>query len=334
MTLKEFREDGIIFADWLPWGGLVRPYLMLNKDRSLMATFMYDELVIVPHEVMLKAVENSSRFFRKLSSGWGVYVEVTQSGEKDLNRMNRYYLTFVYLPDKKNTKDEKEVFDKGLQIIRESFGVLCNARLLEGQEFLDYLRSTICFDRSTSIMPEIPMYLDAFLTQGIEISNVGDRFKVNECSFKVITPMGFVSERVHEVLGAVNEIGIDYRFVVRFLFMGEKEAKKENERYQRTWCQGRRSVLKLLEYPNFDGIFGYYMAAFVLSAKPGEEKELDNNVTIVERTLNDRGIVTVDQEHNFKDVWYGTIPGMVRSNVFAPILPVHDVSSLLVLPKG
>lgn len=341
MSFKEFREDGVIFADWLPWGALVKSHLMMNKDSSLMATFLYNQILVVEDDVMLGAFEKFSEFFKGLGSGWGINVEVQKKEERTENREQRiqYYLTFVYLPDRKYKGDGKAVFEKGLLRVRESFGVLCDLRLLEGQEYLDYLRSTICFNGSKVEMPEIPMYLDALLTQEIEISIEDEEAVVNESAFQVVTPMGFVSENIHEVLSCVNRLGFDYRFVVRFLFMGDADAKKENERYRKTWFQGRRSAMKLLDYPDFEGVFGYYMAAFVVSDSEelgvrSEGVGARRKAERVEGVLNGLGIVTIVEDYNLQDVWFGTIPGMVRSNVFAPILPVHDVNSLLILPLG
>ena len=101
--------------------------------------------------------------------------------------------------------------------------------------------------------------------------------------------------------------------------------------------------MKLIENGEFDGISGYYTASFVVSSFTSNTSNLSSDAVVktkdaeekakeIETVLNELGIVALIENYNLKDVWMGTIPGMVRSNVLAPILGVGDVSSLLVLP--
>jgi type IV secretory pathway VirB4 component len=58
---------------------------------------------------------------------------------------------------------------------------------------------------------------------------------------------------------------------------------------------------------------------------------LVENAATVEAAILDMGIPVVVEDFKLKDVWYGTIPGMVMPNMRSPMVEVQDMSELILL---
>jgi type IV secretion/conjugal transfer VirB4 family ATPase len=76
-SLKEYREPTSRLPDLLPWGGLIAPGLIMQKDGLLQKTFGFrgpDLLSSSPHELVhLNAQLNNA--LMRLGSGWSLFVE-------------------------------------------------------------------------------------------------------------------------------------------------------------------------------------------------------------------------------------------------------------------
>lgn len=395
-NFKEFKNKETLLNDWLPWGALVAPGIILNKDNSMMSTFVYESLVDSENEKVQKAIDGICKLLLSLDGGWVLYSEVVNSRDAEMgvyrNNENKgddetdpegvhqialdkekdnitklrniYYMTLFWLPIKRKQKKDKneKVIDVNperrvefdiskkeealrlemdrklakfrliLKQVKEYLGELCDLQEAEGVAYLNYLRSTISFDRSKITMPPIPLYLDVLISMDIEMSGKPTLPVIGGYAVKVVSPLGYLGPRANELIKNLNSIGIEYRFVTRFMFFSEEDRKKEEERYTSSWCEGRRSIMDILRYdPSETSLLGYYTSNIVIWDK--SEEEIQKKVELLEECIFGMGIPCVVEDYNLKDVWYGTIPGMVRANIKPPMILVNDVSELVVVPS-
>jgi type IV secretion system protein VirB4 len=147
----------------------------------------------------------------------------------------------------------------------------------------------------------------------------------------VISPLGYLGKRAGELITQLNKINIPYRFSSRCIFLSKEDAKEEEERYMKTWCKGRRSMLELLKYEDPENRqCGYFTASIVIWDK--DIKLVAHKAESVEETIQGMGITAIVEGYNLKDTWYGTIPGMARANFRPPMVSIENIAELLVFP--
>ena len=78
---KEYQVSEARFSDWLPWGALVEPHLLLNKDNSMMATFVFERLLGAKEESVDAAIEGLCEQLLRMDSGWSLSNEVINTRE-------------------------------------------------------------------------------------------------------------------------------------------------------------------------------------------------------------------------------------------------------------
>lgn len=282
-----------------------------------------------------------------------------------------YYITFVkQLPSSKsgkivnllyddpNTKSERdsnrkelELFLKGVQeIIDIMRGVFSFVQELNDDETLTYLHSTISTNRHEVKSPETPMYLDALLPD--QALTIGDIPMLGENFIPTATINGFPVSSYPGILDDLNYLNIEYRWVVRYIFLDKEDAKKELERYRKQWWAKRKNILTLLKEeatkePSAlvdndasnkaadadaalqelgDDLVTYgYMTSTVTVSHPDLEEAM-RRMREVKKVIQGRGFTVMDETLNSFDAWLGSLPGHVYPNVRRPIMSTLNLA--------
>lgn len=283
-----------------------------------------------------------------------------------------YYLTFIFMPPAERTTKMAEKFissdsEEGINydLILENFRAQVGQALdlltrqfpevylLETDELLTYLHSTISTKNHPVRMPEIPMYLDAVLPDEPLLG--GFKPKLGDSHIGVIGILGFPGSTQPELLDALNRIPIEYRWVTRFICLGKNEGKKELETLQRKWYAKRKSVgtlikelftnqesaisdsdavqksedaeQALLELGSEDVTYGFLTTTFTLFHQ--NPAELRNIAAEVERIINGVGFTTKYESVNAVEAWLGSIPGNTQRDVRRPLINSINLAHLL-----
>jgi len=159
------------------------------------------------------------------------------------------------------------------------------------------------------------------------------------------------------MLEAVNDVGLDYRWVTRFLPLDAQEAEKELSKLGRQWFAKRKSVSAVVREVMFrqesalldsdaankaadadealqelgagDAGFGYVTTVIVLSdPDPGRA---DEKLLAVERIVNARGFVTIRETLNAVEAWLGSLPGNAYANIRQPLIHSLNLAHLMPL---
>ncbi|WP_425409299.1 conjugal transfer protein TrbE [Hyphococcus sp.] len=80
LNLAEYRNRGAMLADHLPWGLLVAPGVVLNKDGSFQRTARYrgPDLASATAEELLAKTARINNVLKRFGSGWALYFEAAR----------------------------------------------------------------------------------------------------------------------------------------------------------------------------------------------------------------------------------------------------------------
>src|SRR6185437_13584027 len=148
---------------------------------------------------------------------------------------------------------EKTALERELHHFQKSVGeiadilrsVLPDVGLLDDDQTLSYLHSTVSTNRHPVRAPETPMYLDALLpdmplTPG-EVPMLGDHFLCTG------TIAGFPASTLPGLLDALNHLNTEYRWVTRYLCLDKGEAKALLEKYRKQWWSKRKGLWTMIK---------------------------------------------------------------------------------------
>jgi type IV secretion system protein VirB4 len=233
--------------------------------------------------------------------------------------------------------------------------VLPDVGLLDDDQTLSYLHSTVSTHRHPVRAPETPMYLDALLpdmpfTPG-EVPMLGDHFL---CT---CTVAGFPSSTLPGLLDALNHLNTEYRWVTRYLCLDKAEAKSLLEKYRKQWWSKRKGLWTLIKEEA-----SKQEAALVDNAAAGKAADADaalqelgddlvsygymtTTVTVwdadleearrksqrVKEVIQGRGFTVRDETLNSTQAWLGSLPGHVYANVRRPIVNSMNLTHLMPL---
>ncbi len=232
--------------------------------------------------------------------------------------------------------------------------ILAEACALDDSETLTFLHQTISTKSHIVSVPECPAYLDAILPDtsylgGLE-PMLGDKH------LRLLTVLGFPNTTTPGILDELNDLGFDYRWSTRWISLDKPLATKQLTTLRRQWFAKRKSITAILREVMFnqesalvdsdadnkavdadqalqelgsdDVAFGYVTTTLVISHE--DPQEADNRLRAVERIINGRGFVTIQETLNAVDAWLGTLPGNPYANIRQPI--VHTLNLTHMMP--
>ena len=271
-----------------------------------------------------------------------------------------HYLTLTWMPPAQNTKkagtilytkdenntgvaDYSEEFDRFIektnqlfQLVQSSFN---RVKILNGEELLTYLHSTISNKLQRIAVPHTPAYLDAFLADTSLLG--GMQPKLGEAFLKIISIRGYPPTTEPDYLRALNDLPFEFRWTNRWLALSTADAKALLVKKQRQWFAKRMNIRSLLgeqflgqgsglqdtsslnktaqvdyalqELGAGESAFGYHTSVIVLSHT--NRKTLEEQASEITRILDSHGYVSKAEDLNAVDAWFGSLPGHVYADV-------------------
>src|ERR1700680_3443516 len=297
-----------------------------------------------------------------------------QFEEEGAHYESAYYLTFLFLPPAEEaaraeswlyegrasggSTDAHEILkgfidrtDRVLQLIE---GFVPEAVWLSDQETLTYLHSCISTKRQRVRVPEVPMYLDAFLVDEPLIGGLEPR--LGNSHLRTLTVMGFPSVTQPGILDELNRLAFPYRWSTRAIALDKTDATRLLTRIRRQWFAKRKSIVAILKEVmtnepsalldtdahnkamdadaalqelGSDLIGEAYVTATVTvwdeDARVAVEK-----LRLVEKVIQGRDFTCIAESANAVEAWLGSLPGHCYANVRQP--PVSTLNLAHMIP--
>ncbi|WOH52949.1 conjugal transfer protein TrbE [Bradyrhizobium sp. sBnM-33] len=219
---------------------------------------------------------------------------------------------------------------------------------LDDKDTLTYLHTCVSTKRHPVSVPEIPAYLDAFLSD--EPLTGGLSPAIGRSHLRMVTVLGFPAVTFPGVLDDLNRLGVAYRWATRFLPLDRTQAQAALSRYRRQWFAKRKSLGVILKEVMFNEqaalldtdadnkavdadaalqelgddlvAFGYITTSVTVHDE--DSHAADEKIRAVERAINSRGFTTIRENVNAVEAWLGSLPGQVYANLRQPI--VHTLN--------
>lgn len=332
MTWKEYDLQNRTVADWLPWGGIVDPCIVRNKDDSFFGIIEYQPYPEAAQDIVLPEFRN----------GWSIWNE-HQHGFTPAGTSNRYFLVLCWNPfldgqkriinplgPKKIVEDrDKREFRRALDLVARAVQQVTTCHLLGYQEIINFLTFTLSMGEEHVEMPDVPLYLDALLSQDLDIDFSGNNIFLNDKEILVFSLPAMVDDTQQIIIDNSFQ-KIPYRHTQRLLLMSEKSARKNLKEYISRWCDGRKSVRKLITDGLIGKINGYYSDSYFLLIPKERREDIDRY------TRNILDILHISyrmEQYNLKDVWWGSLPGIFRANITPPQTGFSGLGEILYHPQ-
>jgi type IV secretion system protein VirB4 len=280
---------------------------------------------------------------------------------------NNYYFTLLYLPPPDHVaKAESWLISQNngaqnsqemtathhLQVFKTEATrlfhlfqeVMPEAAELTDEETVTYLHCCVSLEKHLVKVPEIPMFLDAFLSNKPLVG--GMQPVLGKYHLQPIGILGFPGSSTPGIFDILNRLNFEYRWCSRFISMDKVDSLKELEISRKLWFSKRQSILSLVKevftkeasaFVDTDALnksvdsdeaiqevsddllsMGYFTMT-VLVWDSGAHKLAQKTEAVV-KAINSLGFTTITETLNSQDAWLGTLPGNTRSNLRRPIL--------------
>ncbi len=327
MSWKEYDLSNNTVADWLPWGGLTLPHVVQEKDGSYFG--------IIRYRALLEG-EKAEFELPDFREGWSLWLErqhvpMREDGLYLVLCWNPFINKAGYAVNRLNKEIIVKAEDAGIYFatvlddFAQEIGKVTEAEVLEYQDVIDFMSFAIAYNEQKIIMPEVPLYLDALLSQDLDLNLSGNSIEMGgkeTVAVSLAAPLPLKQEEI--LLHAVDRM--PFRFVQRLLIMGQEKAEKKLLSYMSKWCGGRKSVKKLIIAPLTGELTGLYASNLFLLTDKEQEKEIERYIRDV---LNRLEVLYIVEDFNRKDVWWGSLPGLFRANLTPPQMSFAGLQELM-----
>ena len=288
---------------------------------------------------------------------------------------SQYRLTCMYLPPsdrsqtaenllfeqsdkaKEKTSQPRDQVERFISQTDRAFDLLStllpDVRPLNDQETLSYLHSTISPKRHSVSVPEIPIYLDAVLPDVPLTGGVAPR--LGEAHLRSLSVLGFPGTTTPGILDELNNLGLSYRWMTRWIALDKHQAEKALSRMRRQWFAKRKSVTAILREVMYnqpsslldsdadnkavdadvalqelgsDNVAFGYVTTTVTVFDP-DSALADEKLRAIERVINGRGFVTTQERLNAVEAWLGSLPGNAYANIRQPIIHTLNLAHMM-----
>ena len=217
------------------------------------------------------------------------------------------------------------------------------------EEILSYINFCITGNNQPIKLPAIPMYLDAIVGRHDFLGGIEP--KIDDKHILTIAIDGFPSESQPNILQLLDNLGTEYRWSTRFIFLDAHQAEANLKKYRRKWKQkivgiwdqvfrtnkGVVNTDAALMVEQTDSAindvnsgniaFGYYTSCLVFMGSDFQQLEALGKevVNIIRSTGFSARIETI----NAIEAWLGTLPAHSQENVRRPLLHTFNLAHLL-----
>ena len=323
LLFREFEIKNNEVSDGLMWGGITLPYVMQQKDGSYFS--------VIEYEPYVKDCLTKSLNLPKFRRGWGIWNEYQHTPNYD-----KYFMVFFWNPFEtkinpniENTLGVSVRKENSLQYFGEEVKKICkelsrvtSVKLLEYQKLMNFLSFTITLEEKECTMPEVPLYMDALLSQDIKFNFKANDIYINDKRILAVTlPELFNAEEFFK--GLKN---YQYRYVRRILIFDERESEIELKKYVGQWCPRRKIMLEEIEKELLSKLNGYYWNGFIALLN---EAEYEKVRSYFEEYLQGKEVPFIFEQYNLKDVWWGSLSGVYLANITPPIVGFKSVEEFI-----
>jgi len=198
-------------------------------------------------------------------------------------------------------------------------------------------------------LPTIPMYLDAVIGAHPFYGGIAPR--VGDMHIKVVAIDGFPQDSYPGVLHALDELGYEYRWATRFIFLDSQQARSVINGVRRRWQQKQRGLKDQVFNTSGGAVdldamemtedaqsamgeaesnqvrFGYYTSCVVIMHT--DRELLTEQAREARKALLNLGFGARIEDINAVEAYLSTIPGHAYPNVRRPILHTLNLADLL-----
>lgn len=389
-------------SDHLPWGALVAPGIILNKNRTLMRSIAFrgPDLAASSDEEMMVVTAKTNNALKRLGSGWTYFVEAQRFSQNhypesawpepvswlvDQERKGHfesvaghfestYFLTFVWerptpfgkklenlfyeapsenVPEDDFARDLDYFQQTTTDVITILATVFPAVGTLDDSQLLSYLHSTLSVDVQPITAPDLPMYLDAWLPD--QPFRPGEVAMLGGYYMPTISITGFPQTTQPGILDQLNHLGLEYRWVNRFICFDKGEAMAEILKKRRYWAGKVKSIWVMLKETaagepsrllDTDAInqsadadsasqelgmdmvaYGQYTLTVTVWDKslPAAMGKLHE----VKKVLNANGFIAKDEHLYAFEAWKGSLPGEIAANVRRPLINTINLAHMM-----
>jgi type IV secretion system protein TrbE len=216
-------------------------------------------------------------------------------------------------------------------------------------ELLQYLEFCVSGQLRPVRLPSVPMYLDALIGAYPFYGGIAPR--VGNMYMAIVAIDGFPHDSHPGILHALDELGFEYRWSTRFIFLDPQQARGVINGVRRRWQQKQRGLkdqmfnttggavdLDALEMSEDAQVaigeaesnnvrFGYYTSCVVVMSETREL--LTERAREVRKTILNLGFGARIEDINAVEAYLGTLPGHAYPNIRRPILHTLNLADLL-----
>jgi type IV secretion system protein TrbE len=287
---------------------------------------------------------------------------------------SRYFITFTLLPPGEKESQlaaflvenapagtgAEGAYRAALDHFKSTLGAILDlfsaampmAQPLGSDELLTFLHGAVSTRPHLVRTPETPAYMDCLLTD--DDLTTGLHPRLGDQYLKVISIRSFPGTTEAAILDRLNELGVPYRWVSRFLALDKIAATQELSRMRRLWWQGRKSLLSVFgeavtktESPHQNpdaalraraaedamglvagdhAAFGFYTPTVTLM--DANQEALAARARIVEAAINSAGFVAKAEGPNAVEAWLGSLPGNPYPDIRRPMISTLSLADL------
>jgi type IV secretion/conjugal transfer VirB4 family ATPase len=285
-----------------------------------------------------------------------------------------YFLTFVFLPpveevaraegwlyegrvrDGSNGAHEivTGFIDRTDRVLQLLEGFMPEVEWLSDEETLSYLHSCVSTSRHRVRVPDVPMYLDAFLVDEALTGGLAPR--LGNAHLHTLTVMGFPSATHPGILDELNRLAFPYRWSTRAIALDKTDATKVLTRIRRQWFAKRKSIMAILKEVMTNeasalldtdahnkamdadaalqelgsDLIGQAYVTATVTVWDDDAQIADEKLRLVEKVIQGRDFTCIAESVNAVEAWLGSLPGHVYANVRQP--PVSTLNLAHMIP--
>lgn len=216
-------------------------------------------------------------------------------------------------------------------------------------DFLQFLHYAVTGKNHPIRLPSMPIFLDS-LIGGAEL-RVGTRPKLGDQYIQCVAIDGFPSESHPNILAALAELPLTYRWSTRFIMLDHHVAASQLKKYRNHWKQRTRGFMDQVmgnqtgavnqdalmmmedaeaaqaEHSANEALVGFYTSVIVLTNSDPEVLAL--GVRQIQRLVQRLGFSSRLETVNTVEAYLGSLPGHTHQNVRRPLMDTLNLGCLL-----